>query len=217
MYLFCAHRGLDLNTISDVPLPLLRHIIRHWFKMPCVAFDLRGLVSTHLCKLQASTICLSCHSGLSVPYNSPGKKPINKKSFLLEIDEARVTGFVIKHFGLIWGARLERWSEHVWPLCRPLRRWDAFNGATGKTGLIYKTSRASPQTVALVQWQMAETITALTALWSAGEQVVLDSFPPPPIKMAERLWLCEAFHWVKCGRGSKSRKELLTVRPVWLF
>lgn len=111
--------------------------------------------------------------------NSLGKKTKNKKSFLLEIDEARETGFVIKHFGLIWGARLERWSGHVWPLCRPLRRWDAFNGATGKTGLIYKTSRASPQTVALVQWQMAETITALTALWSAGEQVVLDSFPPP--------------------------------------
>lgn len=38
-----------------------------------------------------------------------------------------------------------------------------------------------------------------------------------PIKMAEKFWLCEAFHWVKCGRGSESRKELLTVRPVWLF
>lgn len=148
---------------------------------------------------------------VTVQNNSP------KKSSLLEIHKASRTSFAIKHFRLIWGggARLERWSERVWPLCRPLRKYDAFNGAMGKTDLIYKTSRASPQTMALVQWQIAKTITALTTLWSAGEQAILDTLLFIEIK--EKLWLCEAFNWVKCNRVSEGRKEPLTVRTFWLF
>lgn len=129
-----------MKMILDVPWCIRWHIIRHWFKMPCIAFDLWGLVSTHLCKPQACTICLSCHSGLSVPYRVKCRIILGGGGggVLFEIDKARENVFVIKHFRLIWGARLERWSEHVWPLGHPLRRWEAFRRATRKLALFIK-------------------------------------------------------------------------------
>lgn len=40
--------------------------------------------------------------------------------------------------GLSGGARLKRWSEHVWPLSHPLRRWEAFRRVTRKLALFIK-------------------------------------------------------------------------------
>lgn len=79
------------------------------------AFDLCGLVSFYLCKPQACTICLSRHSGLCKPYQLEHRIMVQKSS-LFEIDKGRETVFPIKHLGLIWDARLERWSDSGYAL-----------------------------------------------------------------------------------------------------
>ena len=127
------------------------------------AFDLCGTLSFYLCKRQASTICLSRHSGLStaplsvwVHNNGAKKKREREKKLAPCLSLIKEGGPLspIKHSGLIWDARLERWSdnrarseEHVWPQSHPgcltvEERVDAFST------FIYKTSRVLPQTLA---------------------------------------------------------------------
>lgn len=68
---------------------------------------------------RACTICLSRHSGLSMPYQLERRIMVQKKkekSSLFEIDKGRETVFPIKHSGLIWAARLERWSDSAYAL-----------------------------------------------------------------------------------------------------
>lgn len=91
-------------------------------RMPLTfAFQSRFIFANH----RPCTICLSRHSGLSTPYQLERRIMVQKSS-LFEIDKGRETVFPIKHSGLIWAARLERWSnkrvrseEHVWPQSHP--------------------------------------------------------------------------------------------------
>lgn len=138
------------------------------------AFDLCGTLSFYLCKLQAGTICLSRHSGLSMAplsvrvQNNGAKKKIAPCLSLIKEGGPLSP---IKHSGLIWDARLERWSdnrarseEHVWPQSHPgcltvEERGDAFST------FIYKTSRVLPQTLALCsdRWPDGRCITETMA------------------------------------------------------
>lgn len=93
--------GLCIQRVRIWDAPLcLRHIVRHWFRMPCVAFDLRSFVSAHLCKPQAWTICLLCHSGLPVPYRSECRIIVQKKELCLRLIKQQRTVLLSNTLGL---------------------------------------------------------------------------------------------------------------------
>lgn len=73
-------KGLEFNMIFERP---------EWktesFSMVEDGYDLCGSVSFYLCEAQTCTICLSRHSGLSIPYQRECRIKVQNKALCLRL------------------------------------------------------------------------------------------------------------------------------------